>query len=102
MEGFNYRQMYNKPKDDHYRQAQIYMWCFDLTSGYVIYENKNNQEILPIFIERDDEFIDKLFKKYNGIYTNFLEGNMPKQPYKRTSAKCAQCDLADKCWSGDV
>ena len=101
-EGFHYRQLYQKPKDDHYRQAQIYMRCLDLPSGYVIYENKNNQELLPIFIERDEAFIDKLFKKYNKIYEDFKEGNMPTQPYKRTSAKCANCDLADKCWSGDV
>jgi len=40
-EGFHYRKLYNKPKDEHYRQAQIYMKCLDLDSGYVIYENKN-------------------------------------------------------------
>jgi CRISPR/Cas system-associated exonuclease Cas4 (RecB family) len=101
-EGFHYRQIYKKPKDDHYRQAQIYMRCLGLDSGYVIYENKNNQEILPLFIERDDVFIDKLFKKYNKIYNDFKEGNMPTQPYKRTSAKCVGCDLVDKCWSGDA
>ena len=101
-EGFHYRQIYKKPKDEHFRQAQIYMRCLDLSSGYVIYENKNNQEILPIYIERDDVFIDKLFKKYSKIYSDFKEGKMPAQPYKRTSAKCMACDLADKCWSGDA
>ena len=98
-EGFHYRQLYNKPKDDHYRQAQIYLRCLDLDSGYVIYENKNNQEILPVFIERDDAFVDKLFKKYNTIYTDFKNGDMPKHPYKRSSAHCASCDLAEMCWS---
>lgn len=97
-EGFHYRQLYNKPKDEHYRQAQIYMRCLDLPSGYVIYENKNNQEILPIHIERDDQFIDKLFVKYNKIYTNFLDKKIPKQPYKRSSANCSSCDLAAMCW----
>lgn len=97
-EGFHYRQLYNKPKDDHYRQAQIYMRCLDLPAGYVIYENKNNQEILPIYIERDDVFIDKLFTKYNKIYTSFLDGKIPKQPYKRSSANCSSCDLAAMCW----
>ncbi len=101
-EGFHYRKLHNKPKDDHFRQAQIYMRCLDLPSGLVIYENKNNQEILPIFIERDDEFIDKLFKKYRGIYEAYLKQEIPTQPYKRSSAKCADCALADKCWSGNV
>lgn len=97
-EGFHYRQLYNKPKDEHYRQAQIYMRCLDLPAGYVIYENKNNQEILPIYIEKDDDFIDKLFKKYRGFYQSYLDNEIPKQPYKRTSANCSSCDLAAMCW----
>lgn len=98
-EGFHYRKLYKKPKDEHTRQAQIYMRCLDLPSGFVIYENKNNQEILPVYIERDDAFIDKLFKKYTGIYEAFQKREIPVQPYKRSSANCSNCDLAAKCWS---
>lgn len=98
-EGFHYRSIYKKPKDEHYRQAQIYMRCLNLDSGFVIYENKNNQEILPIFIERDDKFIDKLFKKYDSIYQSYVKGEKPERPYKSSSAKCAACDLRDKCWN---
>ena len=98
-EGFHYRQLYNKPKDEHYRQAQIYMRCLDLEGGYVIYENKNNQEILPIYIERDDEFIDKLFKKYSKIYKNFIDNKIPDRPYKKSSANCSDCNLFKLCWS---
>ena len=97
-EGFHYRQIYKKPKDDHYRQAQIYMHCLDLDSGFVIYENKNNQEILPIYIEKDQVFIDKLFKKYREFYGNFVTQNIPDRPYKRTSKNCSSCDLAALCW----
>lgn len=101
-EGFHYRKLYNKPKDEHYRQAQIYMKCLDLDSGYVIYENKNNQEILPIYIEKDNKFIDKLFKKYTEYYNNYLNNQIPERPYKRTSANCSSCDLAALCWSENV
>lgn len=97
-EGFHYRQIYKKPKDDHYRQAQIYMHCLDLDSGFVIYENKNNQEILPIYIQKDQVFIDKLFKKYREFYGNFVTQNIPDRPYKRTSKNCNSCDLAALCW----
>lgn len=100
-EGFHYRKLYKKPKDEHFRQAQIYMRCLDLPSGFVIYENKNNQEILPIYIERDDVFIDKLFKKYAKIYDAYTNQEIPDRPYKRSSANCSNCDLADMCWSGD-
>lgn len=100
-EGFHYRKLYMKPKDEHYRQAQIYMRCLDLPSGFVIYENKNNQEILPIYIDRDDAFIDKLFKKYANIYSAYTNQEIPNRPYKRSSAHCANCDLAEMCWSED-
>jgi CRISPR/Cas system-associated exonuclease Cas4 (RecB family) len=99
-EGFEYRKIYHKPKDDHYRQAQIYMKCLDLDQAFVIYENKNNQAILPILIDRDDEFIEKLFKKYRKFYKNFTEGTIPDQPYKITSEKCSSCDLFSLCWNG--
>lgn len=98
-EGFEYRRIYNKPKDEHVRQAQIYMRCLDLDQAFVIYENKNNQSILPILIDRDDDFIDKLFKKYTKIYQNFTDGNIPAHPYKITSKNCSNCDLASMCWS---
>lgn len=98
-EGFEYRRIYNKPKDDHYRQAQIYMRCLDLQQAFVIYENKNNQTILPILIDRDDEFIDKLFNKYKKFYKNFVEDKIPDQPYKITSKNCASCDLYSHCWN---
>lgn len=100
-EGFHYRQLHNKPKDEHYRQAQIYMECLSLDSGYVIYENKNNQEILPIYIEKDSKFIEKLFKKYTGIYHDYINGTIPEQPYKRTSANCNSCDLVELCWTNN-
>jgi CRISPR/Cas system-associated exonuclease Cas4 (RecB family) len=101
-EGFHYRQLHNKPKDEHYRQAQIYMECLNLDSGFVIYENKNNQQILPIFIERDQEFIDKLFKKYRKFYSSYLSQEIPVQPYTRTSANCNSCDLVAHCWAEGV
>ena len=100
-EGFHYRQIYKKPKDEHYRQAQIYMECLNLDSGFVIYENKNNQELLPIYIEKDQVFIDKLFKKYREIYGSFVQQIIPERPYKITSKHCQSCNVRSLCWSGE-
>ena len=98
-EGFQYRQLSHKPSDDHVRQANLYMHCLGLDSGFVIYENKNNQQILPIYIERDDVFLDKLFKKYRKIHKAVQDQEKPKRPYKNTSKHCARCDLAPMCWA---
>ena len=75
------------------------MRCLDLSQAFVIYENKNNQTILPILIDRDDEFIDKLFNKYRKFYKNFVEDTIPVQPYKITSKNCSACDLYSHCWN---
>jgi CRISPR/Cas system-associated exonuclease Cas4 (RecB family) len=100
-EGFEYRRIYKKPKDDHFRQAQIYMRCLDLDQAFVIYENKNNQQILPLLIDRDDAFIDKLFVKYRKFYKNFTDNTIPARPYKMTSKNCSNCDLASMCWNDE-
>ena len=100
--GFSYRKIYDKPKDDHIRQAQIYLHCLNLDSGFVIYENKNNQELLPIYIEKDEPFIDKLFTKYRKIYNAFLNDELPVRPYKSIASKqCASCNVREFCWSDE-
>ena len=100
-EGFHYRSLHMKPKDDHIRQAQIYMRCLNLKDGFVIYENKNNQAILPLYIERDDVYIDKLFKKWRKWYQAFEDDLLPVRPYKITSPKCQYCDVKAFCWGDD-
>jgi CRISPR/Cas system-associated exonuclease Cas4 (RecB family) len=74
------------------------MECLNLDSGFVIYECKNNQEILPIFIKKDQDYIDKLFKKYRTIYGSYTSGDIPDRPYKRTSKHCSDCNVAALCW----
>jgi hypothetical protein len=98
--GFIYRRLYHKPKDDHYKQIQLYMHCLNLDSGFVIYENKNDQQILPLYVERNLVYIEKLFKKYRKSYGAFLEGKLPVRPYKAiTSKQCSWCDIKDFCWA---
>jgi CRISPR/Cas system-associated exonuclease Cas4 (RecB family) len=76
------------------------MKCLDLDSGFVIYENKNNQEILPIYMERDDKFIEKLYTKYNKIHKSFLDDVLPVRPYKSIGSKqCVSCNAKDFCWA---
>lgn len=97
--GFLYRKTYHKPTDDHYRQLQSYLGVKDYESGFLFYYNKNDSDILPLLIKRDDKFLEKLFKKYDKIYEVHLAGNLPERPYKKTSANCKKCDAFDHCWT---
>lgn len=97
--GFAQRRLFNKPKADHYKQIQIYMAATGVDSGFVIYENKNTQQILTFEIHKDEEFLDKLFKKYAKIYKAYKDDKLPKRYKSPTSEHCKYCNLRDFCWS---
>lgn len=97
--GFAKVKAMHKPKDEHYRQIQSYFACTEYTEGFVLYINKNTQEYLPLYVKKDQEFLDKMFKKYDTIYKVYEEGNLPERPFKQTSTKCKQCAAFKHCWA---
>lgn len=99
--GFQYRKSYKKPKDDHYRQIQVYLAIGGWDEGFVFYENKNTQEILPFLVKADPEFIKKLYAKWDKVYQAHKKGVLSVRPYKQTSKKCQGCDAYEYCWIKD-
>lgn len=96
--GFQYRLSYNKPTDAHYRQLQVYLHIGGWPSGFVFYENKNNQAIKIFHVKYDPDFVEKLFKKWRKVYAAHEGGILSVRPYKQTSKNCQQCDAFDHCW----
>lgn len=99
--GFAQRRLFKKPKSDHYKQIQIYMTATNIDSGFVIYENKNNQQILVFEVHKDEEFMNKLLKKYGKIYKAFKEGKLPKRYKSPSSEHCKYCNLKSYCWADE-
>lgn len=95
---YEFRVVYNKPDEKTYKQAQQYLFCLELEEGFVIYENKGNQEVLIFPIERDEEMIKKILRRYEKIYSMYEKDEVPKRPYKRESVQCGDCDLQNYCW----
>jgi hypothetical protein len=100
-EGFVYRKGTHKPKDEHYRQLQIYLDIGGWDFGILYYVNKNNNEHLPIFIEKNQEFLDKLYARWNAIYDAHKKGELSVRPFKQTSKKCRECDAFNWCYNVD-
>jgi CRISPR/Cas system-associated exonuclease Cas4 (RecB family) len=100
--GFIYRRVAGAPKDDHYRQIQMYMKVTGIHEGYVIYENKNDQEILVFPVSLDEVFIEKLWKKLRKIYKAVQDDVKPVRPYKQSGEKCQRCPLREHCWNVDT
>lgn len=97
--GFAYRKAYHKPKDEHFRQLQFYLFGKGYDSGFLFYYSKNNSEILPLLVKRDDKFLDTILKKYSKIYDVYKNGDIPKRPYKQSSQNCSRCDAFQHCWT---
>lgn len=99
-EMFLARKMYEKPKDDHYRQIQLYMDALQIDYGMIIYEDKNSQELLIFDINIDRQYLDDLYKTYTKIINLHKEKKLPNRPYRSiTSKACSGCLAKEVCWS---
>lgn len=97
--GFEYRAIYNKPKDEHYMQAQVYLGVTELEEAFIIYENKDTQELMLFVVKRDEEFILALWNKWKKIWKQFQAGELPKRPARSpNSKKCTYCEVKSICW----
>jgi hypothetical protein len=97
--GFAYRKAYHKPKDEHFRQIQFYLYGTNSDSGFLLYYSKNSSELLPLLVKRDDNFLDTIFEKYAKIWEIHKKGDIPARPHKMTSQACQRCDALNHCWS---
>ena len=99
-DGFAYRKQFNKPKDEHVQQVRIYGRIKNIDRMFVVYENKNTQELLVFKVEQDDAELNKLFKKWMKIWAMRDDEKLPKRPVKsKESKKCTYCEVKDLCWN---
>lgn len=97
--GFEKVKAFHRPKPEHVKQIQLYFLCTDIDSGFIFYECKNTQQMLPIYVERDDVLINKILNKYAILVNTYKEGKLPARPYKESSSRCKECDVRQQCWS---
>ena len=70
-EGFEYRKKSRKAKSGHLIQLLIYMKILKKAKGVLIYENKNNHELLTIPVEINDYYITSLIHS-NAWFTHVM------------------------------
>lgn len=99
--GFDARKNMRRPKDDHYKQIQLYMWGTGIHQGIVWYENKNTQAWLPLVVTYNEEYVTPIIERYGRIYALHLKGEIPKRPHRQNTKICQGCDVKDRCWSDD-
>jgi CRISPR/Cas system-associated exonuclease Cas4 (RecB family) len=99
-EGFEYRKNSMKPKTGHLIQLLIYMKILGKKKGVLIYENKNNHELLVLPIEVGDhyrEWIDNTFQWMRDVRKAWVDRTLPTKNYRANSKICKTCPIKQAC-----
>ena len=107
-EGFEYRKKTRKAKLGHIIQVLIYMKILNKTKAVIVYENKNNHELLAIPVKLNDNYVkwtNEAFDWMRNVRKAWEERTLPKKNYRSNSKICKTCPLATVCASageGDI
>ena len=101
-EGFEYRKKSRKAKTGHLIQVLIYMKILKKAKAVLIYENKNNHELLAIPVVVNEYYIkwvDQTFEWMRTVRKAWEDKLLPKKNYRSNSKICKTCPLAKVCAS---
>jgi CRISPR/Cas system-associated exonuclease Cas4 (RecB family) len=99
-EGFEYRKANGKPKAGHLIQLLIYMKILGKKRAVLIYENKNNHELLVIPVEINDyyrQWVDSAFQWMRDVRASWEKKELPTKNYRSNSKICKTCPLSKVC-----
>lgn len=104
-EGFEYRKAHMKPKTGHLIQLLIYMKILKKAKAVLIYENKNNHELLLLPVEVNDHYrrwVDQAFDWMRTVRKAWEDRTLPKKNYRSNSKICKNCPIQKACASAEV
>lgn len=101
-EAFEYRKTAGKPKTGHLVQILIYMKILGKSKGVLIYENKNNHELLAFPIEVTPGsyyvgWVNQTFEWMRTVRKAWTDRTMPEKNYRSNSKICKTCPLSKVC-----
>lgn len=104
-EGFEYKKNSRKPKNGHLMQLLIYMKILKKDKGVLIYENKNNHELLTLPVTVNKEYIkwiDYAFDWMREVRKAWTDRNIPVKTYRANSKICKSCPIQKACAEADT
>jgi CRISPR/Cas system-associated exonuclease Cas4 (RecB family) len=110
MEGFEYRKAAGKPKVGHLIQLLIYMKILNKTRAVLIYENKNNHDLLILPVEVTPggyavQWVNQTFEWMKAVRKAWESKTLPEKNYRSNSKICKTCPIRATCDSagkGDI
>ena len=103
-DAFEYHKLHGKPKLSNIMQLLIYMKILKKSKGVLIYENKNNHELLLFPIEVNDHYIkwiETTFDWMRRVRKSWKDKQIPQKNYRSNSKICKACPLKTACALAD-
>ena len=104
-EGFEYRKASGKAKTGHMIQLLIYMKILKKAKAVMIYENKNNHELLLIPVEVNDHYrrwVDQACDWMREVRKAWVDRTLPTKNYRSNSKICKTCPIKKACASAET
>lgn len=99
-EAFEYRKTAGKPKLGHMVQLLIYMKILNKSKAVLIYENKNNHDLLVFPVELNAymyEWVENTFGWMREVRKAWESKTLPTKNYRSNSKICKTCPLRSVC-----
>jgi CRISPR/Cas system-associated exonuclease Cas4 (RecB family) len=99
-EGFEYRKIAGKPKAGHLIQLLIYMKILNKSKAVMIYENKNNHELLIFPVELNEysfKWVENAFEWMRTVRKAWENKTLPEKNYRSNSKICKTCPIRATC-----
>jgi len=103
-DAFEYRKISKKPKLGHLVQLLIYMKIKNKNKAILIYENKNNHDLLIFPVELNEysyKWVESTFDWMRTVRKAWEDKTMPEKNYRSNSKICKTCPVKDICFAGD-
>lgn len=100
-EAFRARQSKMQAPDYHLIQVLIYMYLRGAESGFFIYENKNDHQLLimPVYMtDEHREYVERVLGWMRMVRHNWEERILPEIPFRKNAKECKGCPVRDTCF----
>jgi CRISPR/Cas system-associated exonuclease Cas4 (RecB family) len=104
-ESFERHKIKGEPAKYHLMQLIIYMRVLGKEKGVLIYENKNNHDLLVFPIEVNDVYvnwINNTFDWMRVVYKAWKDKQLPQKNYRANSKVCKACPVKAACDNADA
>lgn len=108
--GFMHRRSKMAGTAPHLVQVLIYMKATGKRTGFLLYEDKDSQEIIVIPVEMTDsneKILNDVLDWMRLVHLNFQESqeegqweaHLPKRPWTKKNKVCKGCPVFNECWN---